>query len=404
MSSRILFVDDEPYLLDAFRRLMRGMRHEWECEFAGGGAQGLEALAAGPCDLVVSDMHMPGMNGVQFLSEVMSRHPATVRIVLSGHASPDLVVGTIGVAHQFLAKPVGPDVLIAAIQRALELRSLLTSEGTRLGIAAIGTIPSLPELSTRFVEAAGASVVDTRRLAGIAATDIGLAARILQMVNSAFFSFQGSAQGLEDALRLLGAERIRLLLDSPVALVPLDPEACVELDATSLWAHSVSTARLAAELARMEHSPTRVVDEAYAAGLLHDLGKIILFLRAHDLYNEVMVLARSTGGASDRLERERIGATHCEVGAYLLGIWGLPDAILEAVAAHHDPAGVKRAGFSPLLAVHVASAMDLRCRGRAGITVDATIDEAAIDAAGLSARLPVWMNRCTELLELDATC
>lgn len=404
MSRRILFVDDEPYLLDALRRLMRGMRHEWECEFAAGGAQGLEMLATAPCDLVVSDMHMPGLNGAQFLSEVMARYPETVRIVLSGHANPELVVGTIGVAHQFLAKPVGMDVLISSIQRALELQSLLTEAGIRLGIAQIGTIPSLPALASGFVEAAGSRAVDTRRLAGIAASDIGLAARILQLVNSAFFSFQGSAQGLEDALRLLGAERIRLLLDSPVALVPLDPEAYVELGAAHLWAHSLSTAMLAAELARIEHAPTRVVDETYSAGLLHDIGKIILFLRAHELYNEVMVQARSTGGASDELERARIGATHSEVGAYLLGIWGLPDAILEAVAAHHSPAEVKRTGFSPILAVHVASAMDLRYRDRAEPTGDATIDEAAIDAAGLSARLPMWMRRCAEILELGATC
>ena len=97
---RILFVDDEPLVLQGLQRMLRSMRDEWEMEFAEGGANALERLAQAHFDVVVSDMLMPGINGAALLAAVMQRHPRTVRIILFGHADKDLILKCVGSIHQ----------------------------------------------------------------------------------------------------------------------------------------------------------------------------------------------------------------------------------------------------------------------------------------------------------------
>ena len=124
----LLFVDDEPRVLQGLQRQLRPMRHEWDMNFVESGRQALEFMAAQPVDIIISDMMMPGMDGSQLLSEVLKRHPQTVRIVLSGHAEREAVLRLVGPAHQYLSKPCDADELRKAIVRAFSLRDLLGNE------------------------------------------------------------------------------------------------------------------------------------------------------------------------------------------------------------------------------------------------------------------------------------
>lgn len=125
--ARILFVDDEPALLEGLRNLLRRDRDRWDMAFAIGGAAALEELARQPADLVVADLRMPGIDGLSLLSEVRRQWPATARMVLSGHAEEDMAWRATAVAHQFLSKPIEPDALRGVIERTLDLCRLLQS-------------------------------------------------------------------------------------------------------------------------------------------------------------------------------------------------------------------------------------------------------------------------------------
>ena len=114
---RILFVDDDVNVLNAMRRTLRSMRAEWDTVFATDGPQALEMLAQVPADVVVSDMHMPGMDGWQLLAEIRVRYPQTVRFLLSGHADPASIMRSVGTAHQYLSKPCENEELKAAISQ-----------------------------------------------------------------------------------------------------------------------------------------------------------------------------------------------------------------------------------------------------------------------------------------------
>src|SRR5919204_1757148 len=128
---RVLFVDDEPRVLDALRRLLRQRRDEWEMGFVTSGAEALERLSAEPVDIVISDMRMPGMDGAELLTRVRSEHPSVVRMVLSGHSEQEASMRVLQVAHQYLSKPCDSRMLTDAIQRASTLRHTLGSERVR---------------------------------------------------------------------------------------------------------------------------------------------------------------------------------------------------------------------------------------------------------------------------------
>ncbi len=142
----MLFVDDEPRVLQGLQRQLRGMRHEWDMHFVDSGAKALEFMGRTPVQVIVSDMMMAGMDGAQLLAHVVVRHPDTVRLVLSGHADREAVLRLVGPAHQYLSKPCNPDELRAALQRSLSLRGLLSNQKLKRVVSRISCLPSLPSL------------------------------------------------------------------------------------------------------------------------------------------------------------------------------------------------------------------------------------------------------------------
>ena len=141
---RVLFVDDEPNILQGLQRLLRPMRREWEMSFALGPREAIALFDQAPFDVVVSDMRMPEMSGAELLGRIRDINPAVARIVLSGHSQLESAVCSAGIAHQFLAKPCDAESLRETILRVLALRNLLKDPALTRVVAGIGSLPSLP--------------------------------------------------------------------------------------------------------------------------------------------------------------------------------------------------------------------------------------------------------------------
>ena len=162
----ILFVDDEPVLLDGLRRSLRSMRNEWTMMFAGSGEEALKVLEQAPFDIVVSDMRMPKMDGAQLLNEVQRRYPHIVRIVLSGYSDKEMIFHSIRATHQFLAKPCEPEQLKTTIRRACALQDVLKNEVLRALVTGMPAIPSLPTILLEINRQAIDSADVYRRISG----------------------------------------------------------------------------------------------------------------------------------------------------------------------------------------------------------------------------------------------
>lgn len=163
-----------------------------------------------------------------------------------------------------------------------------------------------------------------------------------------------------------------------------------------MWRHGLVTGASTRAIAKQEGAPQIIIDESLTAGLLHDLGLLVLAVNLPDGYREAVALVRERGIAGWRAEREVFGASHAEVGAYLLGIWGLNEAIVEAVAFHHRPGAAGNRSFGPLTAVHVADVFEEADRAEGVGESSAALDDDYLSYGGWSDRFPVWQAASRE--------
>jgi HD-like signal output (HDOD) protein/CheY-like chemotaxis protein len=400
---RILFIDDDPMILQGMQRQLHGMRHEWDMEFANSGAAALALLEKSRFDVVVSDMRMSGMNGAELLNEVMKRYPQTVRLILSGYADQDLVMKCVGSTHQYLSKPCEPDALRAAITRATTLDLSLQDGPIRKLVGQMDRLPSLPKLYVELVDALGDPDIPFEEVASIIARDIGMTAKILKLVNSAFFGLGHSIASPAEAVAYLGQETVKSLVLSMHVFSQFDSTKLWGLSMDALWQHSLCTATAAKRIVVTARADPKLVDEAFVAGMLHDTGRLVLVTNLTDQYTRAVQLARDNQIELYEAERQVFNTTHAEVGGYLLGLWGLPVPVVEAITFHHCPARSASKTFCPLTAVHVANALvqeqSTVCEG----VVPSQLDLEYLQSLGLSDHLNAWREAVHETVSQGGT-
>ncbi|MEO0365036.1 MAG: response regulator [Pseudomonadota bacterium] len=352
---RVIFVDDEPNILNGLRRMLRPLRHEWDMSFAEGAQEALAIMADRPVDIVVSDMRMPDYDGAYLLTEVRTRYPETARIILSGHSEQELTIRSVSCAHQFLAKPCDADTLRETVLRTAQLRELMVNHELRRLTSEIGQLPSVPSVYAALTQEMGKEDPDLAAVASIVAADMAMSAKILQLVNSAFFGLRRSVSSIEHAVTYLGLDVIRSLVLSQSAFRVFEKDTGAE-SAEILTRRGQRIAAVAKLIAKDLTDNRVLVEEAFQAAMLHELGKLILSSELPAAYAKIDS-GRDDGLSRADHEREALGVTHGEVGAYLLGLWGLSDGIIEAIAFASEPAKSNVRGFAPVVAVHIARAL-----------------------------------------------
>jgi putative nucleotidyltransferase with HDIG domain len=350
--NRVLFVDDEPMVLEALRNAMRGKRKEWDMVFKRGGAAALLELERAPVDVIVSDMRMPEMDGAEFLSKASKLCPGATRIVLSGHMEESSLARAAITAHRYLTKPCTNELLCGAIARSLELRALLQNEHIRASVGGIESLPSVPSVYRALSEALLSERASPELIAKIVEKDVGISAKLLQLVNSAFFGLPRKTTSLLQAVRYLGLSTIRSLVLSHSVFAQLG-EGNPAL-AEQGHEHALRCARIARQLL----NGGAEAELAFTAGLLHDVGSLVLASRMPAEYAQICQYAEDAGVPIHIVETERLGVSHAQVGAYLLGLWGLPHEVLDIVAFHHAP-WVTSPPIDAASAVRLAEAISL---------------------------------------------
>ncbi len=355
MEKTVLFVDDESQILQGIHRMLRPMRRKWKMLFADRPEKALELLEQQPVDVVISDMRMPGMDGVAFLSEVRRRHPETARIILSGQSDEKLILKSVKIAHQYLAKPCGSDELKATVAKACALRDLLNNPSLQKTIAAIDSLPTLPPIYNRIVTELQAEDPSMQRIGEIIGSDPAMTAKILQLVNSAFFGLRRQISNPAQAVNYLGLNTVKALVLAVEIFSRFQDIPAREFSLDQLWHHCVRVADFAKAIAVQEGADATLVEDAYLAGLLHDTGKLILIANHRDPYRQVIRSASRDHEPCWEAEWAVFGTSHAEIGAYLMGLWGLPDQVIEAIAFHHYPSQFPGTEFHALAAVHGAN-------------------------------------------------
>jgi putative nucleotidyltransferase with HDIG domain len=326
--------------------------------FVTSAADALQVMEAMPVDIVIADINMPGMNGIQLLERVMECSPNTIRMILSGNSETDLIMKSVAVTHQYLSKPCNLETLESILAQAAESRAFLQNERLKNLVSRLGALPSMPVLYREVSEELKSPDASMIKLGEIISQDPSMAAKILQLANSAFFGRRHNMSKITAAVAFLGLDCISKLLLAIHAFEEFMPAVSGLISAEEFWSHSNNTAIRAKKIAEEQHASVKIADDAFTAGLLHDIGKLIFASRLPEDYAAATKRAIASQKPLWIVEREVFSATHAEIGAYLLSIWGLPTPIVDATAFHHNPAATTEDGFCALTAVHAANTLE----------------------------------------------
>ncbi len=356
---RVIFVDDERSLLDGLRRMLRRKSDNWIFEFVDSGPKALERMEEQSFDVIISDMRMPGMNGVELLTTVKERFPKTIRFILSGFSDRNMILGSVGLAHQFFSKPCDPEQLIHAIRFSTSLYRHLGSETVQQILCGLKNLPTPPLTYTKMSEELNKPDPSIELLSDMVMQDSAISARVLQMVNSAFFGIGRSISDIAQATMFLGIENLRSL----VLILGISRESFAKLesyfDLDLYTTHSIEVGTTAQLIAKDLGWSRKEAQSAFTAGLLHDMGRLIMATHFEELYckSEPFSMKTPDTVVIQELEEKQFGANHAQLGAALLALWGLPPDIINAIAFHHKPQDDVEEGVSLSTIVHVANAI-----------------------------------------------
>jgi HD-like signal output (HDOD) protein/ActR/RegA family two-component response regulator len=351
---RILFVDDDLRFLEALRVGLLPRATGWVMAFVESGARAIQELERSPQDVLVADVRMPAMDGAQLLRTVRERWPDTVRIVLSGAADLGDVVRLLPVAQQYLSKPCPAKRLEEVIERSLDVKAILSKSVLRALLGGTNRLPAQPRVFARLQVAMANEKISAREVSQIVRADAMVTAKVLQIVNSAFFAPARRVTSIEQAVTYLGFPAVRnLALCAEVFGYRPRNGSAAPLNLERLQQHANRVAAVVHALT----AGTAWNDDAVLAALLHDIGYWVLVQECPRDLENALEMAIADRIPPHEAEMRVLGASHAEVGAYLLGLWGLPYPIVEAVARHHTPEGVRIGKFDVLAALAVAMAL-----------------------------------------------
>ena len=423
---KILLVDDDPNGIQEFKNMFQSTRSEWSIEYAKSGKEALDILNESPFDVVVSDMRMPQMDGVELLGIVTEQYPETVRIILSELSDQEMALKSVKSSHQFLTKPYDMKAIRYSIERACKLQDLLKNGALKRIVTGIKDLPSFPTLYGLIVKEMQSPDPSLKKVGYIIAQDVSMSAKILKVVNSAYFGLPREITDPQQAVVYIGTETLKALVISVHVFSSFAEEAeFYGVSLENMQKHSLMVSRLARDIARAELAERKVAEETFVAGILHDIGRLVL-LKAPYQYRQVKSYIENNGSDSVEAEYAVLKTSHAELGAYLLGLWVIPDSIVETAAFHHNPSKLLEdvfetsvespdnvgdksksdnnymADFNVLTSVHVASSLITQEKVSSNTSSFPYVYMQYLKTLKLANKLPRWADCCYKIKQEQA--
>jgi len=358
MKKRILIVEGDAGLMKVYKTLLRNEGARWDILTAASAVQARRFLDHDVFDAVVTELRLPGDSGTDLINEVRNRSPRTTRIILSDICDQEEVARCLNAIHQFIPRPFEAQALKAALDRIGGLDAYLEDPKLKNLVGRLGALPSFPTLYVDIMRELRGIYPSVENVAAIIARDPAMTAKLLQITNSAVLGLARPISRPMEAVQFLGLATVRALALSAHIFSRFERATVPGFVVDELWRHSLKCGQIARMIATNAGASADDADDAGLAGMLHDLGKLMLADSLPDDFAAALKLAGERRIPLHEAELEVFGATHGAVAAYLLGLWGLPVAVVEAVAFHQTPRSSAASDFGPLTAVHVANVLE----------------------------------------------
>ncbi len=403
---RILFVDDDVEVLEGLRRMLFGRRDSWQMRFLSDARGALDSLRDEPADLVVSDLQMPEVDGVEVLQQVREHYPETIRYVLTGVLDHPRLAQAMRCAHHLVAKPCRPQQMCEDIERAERIvRRMKTIQQSAL-LSGLDSLPVMPEVHQKVLNRLNASMVSPRQVGQLVCEDVGMAARMVQLANSPYFGRPGRVCDPIQAVVLMGIKAVEAMVLTEGLFACLKPAVVEQFGLPALQQHCLRVGMLARTICADLQAPPEQVEAASTAGILHDAGKLVFVSQMPDLFEQALSRSRTEHWPLCETEQQIAGIDHADLAGAMLQLWAMPVGIIEAAACHHRPAEAMQTARQPDAAtladvICIADAIDhcLCSSGADGATPE--IDAERLRLLGLAESCQGWTQRHTQVLDKE---
>jgi len=390
----ILFVESNPGVVEGLRASLPELGPAWPFRIATSGEQGLKCLADSRVEGVAVAISLSDMPGLEFLRRASEVAPTTVGML---RATPEDRVAfgkNGGLAPHFLPHAPNAEELGETLQRIFQLMRWMSEPSIRSLMGRMENLPAVPALYARVMRELRSEEPSIESVGKLISHDPALTAKMLQMVNSPVFALGRPICEAIDAVTFLGAERTKALILIASLSLHGSLTPCEGFSQESFWQHSLTVATLARTLALKELKNAGLADACFTAGLLHDIGKLLFASNLPTEYGQVTNAAKTAKTSIGEWELKAFGVSHGELGASLLGMWGLPMPVLEAIAWHEHPRSEETPGFSTVTIVHAANVLEYEKRGLAGGDGVPQFEMEYLATLGLADRLNHWRALC----------
>ncbi len=389
-----MLVCEQPgWSMDRLGRSLGRHSDGWEVEIANGRQGALDALADQPADVLICAEELTATDATALLSEVRDRYPTTIRMILVAAGDSPRSGGASILAHRLLSRTSAVEQMGQSIERSCQLRSVVGEAAAYRSTLATTTLPSSPGVYMELNRILCEPGWSPNQIAAVIERDVAVTAKVLALANSAVFSLTREITSVRDAFVYLGVDTVRSLALTAESFDKFAPSAAAGFSIDAFQDHSTLVAQITAAIL----PGGRAQQQAVTAGLLHDIGKLLLISDSPDRWRDLSEQARSRHVALHEVEAQTAGVTHAALGAYLLSVWDLPDAIIDAVAHHHDPGSVPGLAFDAVAAVHIADALAHELQSAGDDQPPAVrLDDALLDELGLRPRLELWRHQAAQ--------
>jgi HD-like signal output (HDOD) protein/CheY-like chemotaxis protein len=383
---RILIADADPKAQDEFRQ---ALGEDWAVIGATTGSAALAEVQKEPFQVVVANYELPDLSGAELLNRIRVSNPKTMRFLAAAEALKENLMCHVLGGHQFLSIPFNHATIKGAVERSITADYGM-SQGMRELVGRIRTFPTIPSLYLEVVSALKDPNATTEDIGAIIAKDMAMTTKLVQVLNSAYFGLPRTITDPTEAVGILGFETVTSLIMTVKLLSQYDKVKPVYFSIDNIWRHSTNVARTAKIIALLETGDNDCSGVSYTAGLMHDLGKVILAANFDSQYQGAHTVSRKQQVPLWDVEKDIFGVTHGEIGAYLLGLWGMSSEVVKVAALHHYPLHAGDKAFTPLTAVHVANALEYEGNPDPEGLPSAVMDAEYLKELGLTARVELW--------------
>jgi HD-like signal output (HDOD) protein/ActR/RegA family two-component response regulator len=344
--AKILVADDDAVTRLVLRNILAS-EPSWEIVEANNGVAAWRLLEEGlQPDACIVDIRMPELDGLGLLSQIRgSANHKRLKVILctTVHDRGTIQQAAALAVDYYVVKPFKKDLVLGRVRQAIQDRerpagpppNQIVKGDAGAFLQRMGTLPSLPSIYYELVEAVGRPDSSISKVCEIILRDQSLTSRLLKLANSAFYASRSEISTIEGAAQLIGLRQIQdlVLATSVIKTFGKLPKQLV--DVTSFWEHSIACGIACALLAERRHDP--MPERLFIGGLLHDIGRLVMFLNAPEESNEILQRCENQGQLACKVEREVLGFDHALIGAQLISSWKLPKSFAEMVGGHHVP-------------------------------------------------------------------